>query len=339
MATSTTSHDANLLLVDDDPSAIHVMSRMLAHYPNQRFAMSGEVALRLAHESTPDLIVLDAEMSGMSGFAVFAALQADAQLTHVPVIFATSHRSTVIELTVLQQGAVDFVTKPLDTDQFVARVQAHLRNRSLALTRQARRSPYDASRAAALGSTQGLASGPTPGSAPAAVPGSTAAPLPASAPGLGRPLPPAGTHLLIVDDNVAAIQMLSHTLGGLGECHFATTGAEALRLVDELQPQIILLDAHLPDLDGFDICAALREQSRFDAVPIVFITRFSDLANEKRALDLGASDFIAKPYTPAVLLARVSNLLALTQRADVAVSAGMGARERAGLAPLSRPPG
>jgi DNA-binding response OmpR family regulator len=132
--------------------------------------------------------------------------------------------------------------------------------------------------------------------------------------------------------------MLSHTLGGLGECHFATTGAEALRLVDELQPKIILLDAHLPDINGFEVCAALRKQTRFDPMPIVFITRFSDLANEKRALDLGASDFIAKPYTPAVLLARVSNLLALTHRADFGISGGMSARERAGLAPLTRPP-
>jgi two-component system cell cycle response regulator len=307
MALSTTSHDASLLLVDDDPSAIHVMSRMLAHYPHQRFAMTGEMALRLAHESTPDLIVLDAEMTGMSGFAVFAALQADAALAHVPVIFATSHRSTVIELTVLQQGAVDFVTKPLDTDQFVARVQAHLRNRGMALTRQVRRPPHD--------------------------------PGPAAANDLAHTLPSAVTHLLIVDDNVSAIQMLSHTLGGLGECHFATTGAEALRLVDELQPQIILLDAHLPDVSGFDVCAALRQQSRFDPVPIVFITRFSDLANEKRALDLGASDFIAKPYTPAVLLARVCNLLALTHRADFGSSGGLSARERAGLTPLSRPQG
>jgi two-component system cell cycle response regulator len=306
MASSTTSLDVSLLLVDDDPSAIQVMSRMLAHYPDQRFAMTGEMALRLAYESTPDLIVLDAELSGMSGFAVFAALQADARLARVPVIFATSHRSTVIELTVLQQGAVDFVTKPLDTDQFVARVHAHLRNRGLALTRYARPPALDDGPGVGHDAAHALAS--------------------------------AGTHLLIVDDNVAAIQMLSHTLGGLGECHFAKTGAEALRLADELQPQMILLDAHLPDVDGFAVCAELRAQARFDAVPIVFITRFSDLANEKRALDLGASDFIAKPYTPALLLARVSNLLTLARRGDLDPATTLAARARGGLTPVPSPP-
>ncbi|MEY4751327.1 MAG: Response regulator PleD [Pseudomonadota bacterium] len=276
MTGPTTSSDVRLLLVDDDASAIQVMSRMLAQFPDQRFATNGATALRLAQEATPDLIVLDAEMSGMSGFSVFAALQADPTLARVPVIFATSHRSSVIEQAVLQQGAVDFVTKPLDAELFLARVQTHLRNREFARRRPAANDdtvlPHDAA---------------------------------------GRP---AAARLLLVDDNVAAIQVLSHTLSGLGDCHFAKTGAEALRLADELQPQIILLDAHLPDRNGFDICAELRTRTCFERVPIVIITRFSDLASEVRALALGASDFIAKPYTPAVLLARVSNLLALVRR-------------------------
>jgi DNA-binding response OmpR family regulator len=314
MAGSTTSRDVDvgLLLVDDDPSAIQVMSRMLARYPHQRFAMTGQTALRLAREQTPDLIVLDAEMTGMSGFAVFAALQADPVLARVPVIFATSHRSTVIELTVLQQGAVDFVTKPLDADQFVARVDAHLRNRRLAQVRHAR--------------------------PPALDDGSSTVAMMAVADHAVLPRARAGMRLLIVDDNVAAIQMLSHTLGGLGECHFATTGAEALRLADELAPQIILLDAHLPDINGFDVCAELRARPQCDHVPIVFITRFSDLANEKRALDLGASDFIAKPYTPGLLLARVSNLLALVNQGGFEPAAGTGARPRTGQAPVPVPP-
>jgi two-component system cell cycle response regulator len=281
------------------------MSRMLAHYPNQRFAMTGPTALRLARERTPDLIVLDAEMAGMSGFAVFASLQADPVLARVPVIFATSHRSTAIELTVLQQGAVDFVTKPLDGEQFVARVHAHLRNRQLAQARLRRR--------------VALVDGAAPAPSHDALHRLAAAP----------------TRLLIVDDNVAAIQMLSHTLAALGECCFAKTGAEALRLARELQPQLILLDAHLPDLDGFAVCAELRADSAFDDVPIMFITRFSDLANEKRALDLGASDFIAKPYTPALLLARGRNLLNLARRGDFDPPGGVQPRPRAGpLAPV-----
>ena len=71
----------------------------------------------------------------------------------------------------------------------------------------------------------------------------------------------------------------------------------------------------MPGLDGFQVCAALKAEPAFEHTPIVFVTRFSDPRNEMRALDLGAADFIAKPYTAAVLLARVRNLLDLQSRA------------------------
>src|ERR1700688_1768931 len=96
---SVSSCDARLLLVDDDPSAIQVMSRMLAQYPDQRFATSGEVALRLAREATPDLILMDVDMPGMTGLDVFEAMKADPVLARVPVIFATSHDATALEVT------------------------------------------------------------------------------------------------------------------------------------------------------------------------------------------------------------------------------------------------
>ena len=194
------SPKVRLLLVDDDPSAIQVMSRMLAHYPDQQFATSGEVALRLARETTPDLIVLDIEMPGMSGLAVCKALRADPALAQVPVIFATKHATSTLEAAALKFGAVDFVTKPLNAAQLTARVRAHLRTGRSFKTLEDQR----------------LAVGATP--------------LPISA----------ETHrLLIVDDDVAAIRILQHTLTKIGEVHFAKSGAEALRLARSLEPHLI----------------------------------------------------------------------------------------------------
>ena len=271
-----------LLLVDDDPSAIQVMSRMLVQYPNQRFATSGEVALRLARETTPDLILLDADMPGMTGFDVCEALKSDPVLARVPVIFVTSHDLPALEVAALQSGAVDFVTKPLVAAQLTARVRAQLRA---------------AMRLADL-KRDGLASG----AAPAAPSGQT-------------------PRLLIVDDDIAAIHILRHTLAAMGDFHFAKTGEEALQLARGLVPDLILLDAHMPGLDGFDVCKSLKAEAAFRHVPIVFVTRFSDPRNEMRALDLGAADFIAKPYTAAVLQARVRNLLDLKRRTDAELQA------------------
>ena len=97
--------EVRLLLVDDDPSAIQLMGRMLSQYPDQRFATSGEAALRMAREVTPDH-VLDVDMPGMSGLDVCEALKADPALASVPVVFATSHDpSTLLQVTAFRKGA------------------------------------------------------------------------------------------------------------------------------------------------------------------------------------------------------------------------------------------
>ena len=275
--------EIQLLLVDDDPSAIQVMSRMLAQYPDQRFATSGEIALRLAAEAPPDLILLDVDMPSMTGFEVCADLKANPALAHIPVIFVTSHdESTPLRVAAWQKGAADFVTKPLVASQLTARVSAQLR---------AARLIEDLKRDSLF---------------------------------LETPLQPLGgqtPRLLIVDDDIASIHILRHTLAAVGNLHFAKTGEEALLLARQLLPDLILLDAHMPGVDGFDVCRSLKSEAAFKHVPIVFVTRFSDLRYEMRALDLGAADFIAKPYTPAVLQARVRNLLDLKQRTDAELQA------------------
>jgi PAS domain S-box-containing protein len=276
------SNDARLLLVDDDPFAIHIMGRMLSQYPSQRFATSGEVALRLARELTPDLILLDVEMPGMTGFDVCEALKSDPELAHVPVIFVTSHNTPAAKTAALQKGAADFVVKPLAAARLRSAVQEQLRTEPLA---------QDLVRGH-------LATGAAPRQPLEHVP-----------------------RILIVDDDVAAILILRHTLSDIGDFRFAKTGEDALQLARQFNPHLILLDAHMPGLDGFAVCAALKADPAFEHVPIVFVTRFSDPHNEKRALDLGAADFIAKPFTPSVLYARVRNLLELVQRTDAKLQA------------------
>jgi PAS domain S-box-containing protein len=275
--------EVRLLLVDDDPSAIQVMSRMLAQFRDQRFATSGEVALRLARESTPDLILMDIEMPGMTGLDVFEELKADPTLARVPVIFATSHDSTALQVVALRKGAADFVSKPLVATQLAARVHAHLRAKLLV---------EDQKGAAAAAAND------------ADAPSSSLAP-----------------RILIVDDDTASIHILRHTLAAMGDLHFAKSGEEALSLAARIAPDLILLDAHMPGIDGFDVCRSLKAEPKYRHVPVAFVTRFSDPRYEMRALDLGAADFIAKPYTAAILQARVRNLLDLKRRTDAELAA------------------
>ena len=117
----------SVLLVDDDPGTIAVMARMLAGEADLRFAVNGADALRVAHETVPDLILLDAEMPGMSGLKVCETLKADQHLSGVPVIFVTSHREPEFELAGFEIGAVDFVAKPISAAMLRARVRTQLR--------------------------------------------------------------------------------------------------------------------------------------------------------------------------------------------------------------------
>lgn len=264
-----------LLLVDDDPGAILAMRSMLADFPDLRFATCGEDALRSMREVPPDLVILDAQMPGMSGLDVCRSLRADPLLSEIPVIVATAHGSGQIEQDALDVGALHYVTKPLHPESFRARVRAILRGRS---------------------------------------------PLGAPQP-LQPPADPDRPRLLVVDDDASAVHLLRSTLSNFGAISVASNGARALELAREAPPELILLDAHMPGLDGFEVCAALKGDDALHHVPVVFVTRFGDSAAEARALDLGASDFITKPYATAVLKARVRNLLELKRRTDAELHA------------------
>src|SRR3984957_1155793 len=123
---------ANILLVDDDPGAIQLMGRILASVGTLRFATNGGDALRLALGSAPDLILLDAEMPGMSGFELLRTLKIESSLADVPVIFITSHTEAGFEVSALDMGAADFIAKPLKSSRVLARVRTQLRVKHLA---------------------------------------------------------------------------------------------------------------------------------------------------------------------------------------------------------------
>ncbi len=272
-------HDARLLLVDDDPAAIHAMRHALSDFPNLSFASSGEEALRQARAVQTDLIVLDANMPGMGGLQVCDAMRRDPALAGVPVIIATGQTEAEAELAAIQRGVTDFVTKPLVPETFRARVRARLRDRAQFTRGAGLLSPQD--------------------------------------PRHARDLP----ALLIVDDDASAIHTLGSTLQDLGTIHFVTDGESALHMARRLEPDLVLLDAMMPGLDGYAICAALKADPRLCSVPVVFVTRHDHPADETRALELGAADFVSKPFVAPVLRARIRNLLDLKLRVDAELRA------------------
>ncbi len=124
------------------------------------------------------------------------------------------------------------------------------------------------------------------------------------------------TKFLIVDDDLDTIRLMGDVLRGTGDLFFATNGAAAIRTAHEKNPDIVLLDAEMPELDGFEVCTALKADPATADASVIFVTAHSDIEREERALRLGAVDFISKPISPPIVRARVLTHITLKAQAD-----------------------
>jgi diguanylate cyclase (GGDEF)-like protein len=131
---STHRERFSILIVDDDSMVVRVLSHILSDFGPLRFATSGRVALKLARESVPDLVLLDVDMPELSGFEVCKAFKSAPALADVPIIFITSHESSQLETLGLQLGAVDFISKPPHAPLVLARVRTYQRLKMLSDT-------------------------------------------------------------------------------------------------------------------------------------------------------------------------------------------------------------
>jgi diguanylate cyclase (GGDEF)-like protein len=122
---------ASILVVDDDPILIRLLARMLAPLGYVQFATNGEDALGLLRAEPPDVVLLDAEMPGMSGAALCRMLKQHAELEDIPVIFVTNNKHPDFEVSCFELGAVDYVHKPVHAPVLRARLQTHIRLKQL----------------------------------------------------------------------------------------------------------------------------------------------------------------------------------------------------------------
>ncbi|UXH77997.1 diguanylate cyclase domain-containing protein [Roseateles amylovorans] len=122
--------------------------------------------------------------------------------------------------------------------------------------------------------------------------------------------------LLIVDDNVQLIPVMARMLAPLGQVRFATSGEDALAQMRQHAPDLVLLDAEMPGMSGYDLCQVMRCDPALDLVPVIFVTGHDDLGAELRGLSCGAVDFISKPVSEPLLIARVRTQLRLKRLTD-----------------------
>jgi len=118
--------------------------------------------------------------------------------------------------------------------------------------------------------------------------------------------------ILVVDDSPSNVQFLSEVLMQRGHTvHSATDGMRALRSARTLLPDLILLDIVMPNLDGFKVCQFLKNSADTLDIPVIFMTSLDDTRNKIKGFELGAADYVTKPFQVEEVLARVETLLAL----------------------------
>lgn len=121
--------------------------------------------------------------------------------------------------------------------------------------------------------------------------------------------------ILIVDDEPVNIKLLQSILQGKFNIRVATKGTEALdRVLIDPQPSLILLDIMMPGMDGFTVCKKLKADPNTSKIPIIFITAKNEIKDETYGFSIGAVDYINKPISSALLLARINTHLTLADR-------------------------
>ncbi len=124
---------------------------------------------------------------------------------------------------------------------------------------------------------------------------------------------PSAATILIVDDNSDNLRLLSDMLATAGyEIRIARSGEQALERVQYAQPDLILLDVMMPGLDGFETCCRLKAQEATQAIPVIFTTALAEPADKIQGFNVGAVDYIAKPFFQEEVLARVQIHLRLS---------------------------
>ena len=262
-----------ILVVDDDKVISRILELDLAG-PGRRVLVAETVAEaeRAIANEDVSLIVLDLFLPDGDGRSVLAELRERPETRHTPVFVLSANSSPLAKSECIALGANAYIEKPFDRSSLAARVAAHLIH------------PYREA-------------------APQTHP---AEPSPGRHAGRTR-------RVLVAEDDQITAALISHRLGRVGyEVTHCSNGARAYEEAQSGSYGLIILDQKMPGMDGFEVLGRLRDAEEFDAVPIIMLTGMGREDDVVKAFELGANDYVLKPFSPVELTARVQHLAGLS---------------------------
>ena len=129
------------------------------------------------------------------------------------------------------------------------------------------------------------------------------------------------TKILVVEDEDDILELVSYNLSKEGySVHRAMTGEEGLRVVLKETPDLVVLDLMLPEIDGLEVCRRMKRDPRSQQIPIVMLTAKGEESDIVAGLELGADDYVTKPFSPKVLMARIRAVLRRREQGEISDS-------------------
>ena len=264
---------ARVLVVDDIPANVKLLeARLLAEYFDVVTAEDGFKALAICDKEQVDIILLDIMMPGMDGFEVCERLKANPNTAHIPVVMVTALDQPSDRVRGLKAGADDFLTKPVNDLQLIARVKSLVRLKAVSDELRLR-----AETARQIGIEEMLRSDglmQTPG------------------------------RVLVADGRASSQERIVRALKPVAEVDAVTEPQAALLKATSNPFELVIVNSNFEDYDPLRLCSQLRSLERTRFLPLLLVAEQGADDMVARALDLGVNDYILRPIDPNELVAR-----------------------------------
>ncbi len=262
---------ARILVVDDDANIINFFRAVLEEQGHTvATAENGIEAVKKAREFHPEVILLDVIMPQMDGYEVTEELKGNPETSSISIILVTGMDTLEDKVRGLECGADDFITKPFNFDELVARVRSLVKLKRL--QDQLANLQKECKDDFLLRQKKSLSL----------------------------------NMVLIVEDDERISKIMSNVLGTGGYLtHTIINGLDAVDFIKDNTPDLIILDLMLPGLDGMEVLKRVRENPLTREVPVIVVTAIDDFKTKIKGLYIGADDYLVKPVKSLELLARV----------------------------------
>lgn len=265
---------ARVLVVDDIfPNVKLLEAKLKAEYYDVVTAQSGPEALKKVVEDSPDVILLDVMMPGMDGFEVCRQIKANPAVAHIPVVMVTALTDSEDRVRGLENGADDFLSKPVNDVALMARVRSLVR---LKMT-------IDEWRAREVTATQ---LGVTDDASVMTQPTDHA------------------TILLVEDMEFESTKIVNTLARDESTVTVVKSGIDALTQINQKEFDLIIVSLNLGQEDGIRFCAHLRSNDKSRSTPIIMLAEEGDMARIAHGLEIGAHDYVLRPLDRNEVMAR-----------------------------------